>query len=50
MQEITDKTVGDIVSTATLHISNEVYWVICVIYANKAKSFYMGNIFIRSKQ
>lgn len=35
-KKITDKTVGDILSTATLHISNEVYidCLICVIFAN----------------
>lgn len=36
MQEITDKAVGDIVSSATLHITKEVYiyWSKCVTYAN----------------
>lgn len=35
MQEITDKTMGDIVSTVTLHIFIEVYvyWLIGVISA-----------------
>lgn len=35
-KKITDKTVGDILSTATLRISNEVYTdcLICVIFAN----------------
>lgn len=36
MQEITDRAVGDTMSTATLHIAKEVniYLPKCVIYAN----------------
>lgn len=44
MQEITDKAVGDTVSSATLHIAKEfyIYWPKCVIYANYAEAFNMG--------